>query len=91
MKLVEPTVKLVDYAVTKDGTSCTYTGSVENLTAEEIGFASIIVSTYDANDQLVDANWTFSDGSAIPANGTDTFTLSVFDCKPYDHEVVTVD
>jgi hypothetical protein len=90
-ELVEPTVKLVDYVVTKDGTSCTYTGSVENLTAEEIGFASVIVSTYDANDQLVDANWTFSDGSAIPANGKDTFTLSVFDCKEYDHEVVTVE
>ncbi len=89
--VVQPKVRLVDYDVSKDSTSCKYTGSLENLTSEEIGFASIIVSTYDANDQLVDANWTFSDGSTIPANGKDTFTLSVYDCKEYDHEVVVVE
>ena len=86
-----PEVALVDYEATRDGNSCTFTGTVENLTAAEIGFASITVSTYDADDQLVDANWTFSDGSNIPANGKDTFTLSVYDCREYDHEVVTVD
>jgi hypothetical protein len=86
-----PEVRLVNYKATREGNNCTFTGTVENLTSEEIGFASITVSTYDANDKLVDANWTFSDGSTIKAKGKDTFTLSVYGCKAYDHEVVVVD
>lgn len=86
-----PEVRLVDYKASKEGNTCTFAGTVENLTAGEIGFVSVIVSLYDASDQLVDASWTFSDGSAIPAKGKDTFTLSVYDCKPYKYEVIRVE
>ena len=79
------------YEATRDGDSCTFTGTVRNISGAETGFISVVVSMYDASDQLVDTDWTFTDSDTIPADGTDTFTLSVYDCKAYDHEIVDVD
>jgi hypothetical protein len=82
---------LVEYNYTIENGSCTFTGTVRNVSGQESSFATIIVSMYDENDQLVDADWAFSDGDAIPANGTDTFELWIYDCVPFDHETVVVE
>jgi hypothetical protein len=88
---VEKSVTLVDYKAEKDDNTCTFTGTVKNISAEESSFVSIVVSMYDANDILVDADWIFSDADSIAAGATDTFSLTIYDCLEYDHETVAVE
>ena len=87
----EKVFSLVEYVYSLEDNSCTFSGTVRNISSQESGFASIIVSMYDENDQLINADWTFSDGDTIPANGTDTFNLWIYDCIPFDHETVIVE
>ncbi len=84
--------QLVDYELTRDGKYCDITGTVKNISQEELSFISIIVSFYDSQNKLVDAEWSFNDASgSLPAGATDTFTVTSYSCPNFDHIEVTVE
>jgi len=86
----EQVVQLVDSELVDDDGWCTINGSIRNNGSAEIIYATIIVAFYDAQNNILDAEWNFSDGDSIPAGATDTFEVTSYNCPDYDHYEIII-
>jgi hypothetical protein len=82
-------IELVSYNVTYDQDTCTVSGKVKNSGTEDQDYANIAVSFFDADGNLIDAQWAFSN-TDMPAGSTSTFNAYTAQCPGYDHAEVQV-
>lgn len=83
-------VELVNHELSADEDWCVVKGNVRNTSTETIMYATIIVGFYDANNNLLQAEWNYNDGGEIPAGETDLFEVISYECPPFDHYEVFV-
>jgi hypothetical protein len=86
----EKAVELVSFKATYNQGTCSVSGTVKNVSSGEIEYANVAVSYYDADENLINAQWTFSNDDTIPAGGTSTFEVSTDYCPDFDHAEVQV-
>ncbi len=79
------TVQVVDFNDTVEDGICTVTGNAKNTGTTELTYGTVVAAFYDSNDQLVDAEWSFTEGDTFPAGATAAFTITSFSCPEYDH------
>ncbi|MBI9048871.1 MAG: hypothetical protein JEZ00_05615 [Anaerolineaceae bacterium] len=78
-----PMITVGGVEVTQDDYSVIFTGTVKNETDIEHTYVNIVASLYDENGKLVAAEWGFIEEDSLPANGTGTFELTIWDCPEY--------
>lgn len=83
-------VELLEHQISEDNDWCTISGSVRNTGTEEVSYATIVVGFYDASNNLLEAEWNFSDGDNIAAGATDTFEVTSYNCPDFDHYEVFI-
>jgi hypothetical protein len=82
-----PDLTVVDYEVSEDDYSTTFSGTVKNNSGVDLSYAQIVASFYDASGQIVAAEWTYLEQESLPANGTGTFALTIWDKFEYSEVV----
>ena len=80
-------IVVTDYETTSNDYSTTFTGTVKNNTSEDLSFVKVAATFYDEHGQVVSCDWTFAAEENIPANGTGTFELSIWEDLAYSEVV----
>ena len=86
----EQTLQILDDQISEESGYCTVSGHVQNSGSEEVTFATVVIAFYDADNNILEAEWSYSDGDSIPAGGTDTFEVTSYNCPVYDHYEVFI-
>lgn len=86
-----PVLELVSHETSVENDWCEWSGVVKNISSDETSFTTLVISYYDADGLLVNTDWTFTNGDAIPAGATDTFDSTTYYCPEYDHYTIQID